>query len=79
MRIILFQEFADIILDSIVSKYDLMFLSKLPLIISLDYIGVDESGMVTLHMVFRGNYPRLFNIHIEQIDCGSKKTGKECS
>ncbi|KAH9412999.1 hypothetical protein DERP_013981 [Dermatophagoides pteronyssinus] len=38
------------------------------------YIGVDESGMVTLHMVFRGDYPRKFDIHIEQIDCGSRKT-----
>ncbi|KAH7641544.1 uncharacterized protein LOC124493204 [Dermatophagoides farinae] len=38
------------------------------------YIGVDESGMVTLHMVFRGDYPRKFDIHIEQIDCGSRKS-----
>ena len=33
--------------------------------------------MVTLHMVFRGDYPRKFDIHIEQIDCGSRKTGNK--
>ncbi|UXI16576.1 homeobox protein Nkx-2.2 [Sarcoptes scabiei] len=37
------------------------------------YIGIDESGMITLHMVFRGSYQRKFDIHIEQLDCGSKK------
>lgn len=44
--------------------------------IETDYIGIDESGMITLHMVFRGSYQRKFDIHIEQLDCGSKKLGQ---
>ncbi|KAI2799608.1 hypothetical protein BLOT_011514 [Blomia tropicalis] len=36
------------------------------------YIAVDESGLINLQMVFRGKYSRKFEIHIEQLECGSK-------
>ncbi|RWS31051.1 uncharacterized protein B4U80_06090 [Leptotrombidium deliense] len=36
------------------------------------YFGVDESGVVSLHMLLMGNYRRKFDILISQIPCGSE-------
>lgn len=44
---------------------------------SLDYISVDESGLVNLQMMFRESYARRFDIHIEQLECDSKDIGKD--
>lgn len=41
------------------------------------YIAIDESGLVNLQLVLRGAYARKFDIHLQQIECGSPLMGKE--
>jgi hypothetical protein len=40
-----------------------------------DYIGVDESGVVSLHIMMLGSYQRRFDVLISQIPCHSENAG----
>jgi hypothetical protein len=51
--------------------YQLNFLS--PLFFKLDYFSVEESGVISLHVMMMGSFDRKFDMIITQIPCDSEK------
>lgn len=47
-------------------------MSTNPSCTNLDYIGVDESGLINLQFMLRGQFNRKWNIHVEQLACDSR-------
>ena len=83
MRTISFQKFVVKTLDNIVSTINLGSLlfpfcssvySSVNYLFIPDYVGVDESGVISLHVMMMGpNVERKFDMTITQISCDSEK------